>query len=397
MFRRHQGPGQGVFTVLLFAVIIVTLAGNADTRGLQQRAVTADMAADVLTLFCPSDITLDCPFDIAPEYTGRPRITGGTPPYDTTYLDVGRECCCIDTFVRVWCVTDFVGTVDTCMQTIVFKDDVPPEITCPPDVDYECDSIGDFGYATATDNCDLNPRITHIDSVMFERCPWEAWGIRTWIATDYCGNADTCYQRISVQDSKTPVIVYCPPDTVVACDFNMAELSHAIAIDNCNPQLDMDYEVARLPGQAPCNYSIVRSWEFTDGCCNTIACQQRVTVREVPGAADAADDGIAIREVPEQSVAVVPAEIRVSCRPNPTDEGTAIMYSLPVQGSVTVDIYDIQGRRVISLVRDEKPAGSHAVDWTGSDSDGRPVTSGVYFCRVKIKDGPGILEKIIKM
>ena len=115
----------------------------------------------------------------------------------------------------------------------------------------------------------------------------------------------------------------------------------------------MDYEAARLPGQAPCDYWIVRSWEFTDGCCNKIACQQRVTVQALPDAADAADTPIESRDVPEESMAAVPTEFKVSCHPNPTGGGTTIAYSLPVPGSVTVDIYDIQGRILVSLTSDE--------------------------------------------
>jgi hypothetical protein len=397
MFRRHDEAGTRIATVLLFVVIIAVLTGSADTRGLRRRAVRVGMTKAQLTLICPPDVTTDCALRIFPEYTGRPRITGGKPPYDTTFGDVGRECCCVDTFLRVWKVTDAAGTVDTCIQTIVFNDNVPPEIVCPADVEFECDDIGDFGIATATDNCDPSPRITYTNSVEFQRCPWELWGTRTWIATDHCGNADTCYQRISIQDSEAPVIVYCPPDTVVACDFVLGKLGHAVAIDNCNPKPDMRYEAARLPGQPPCDYWIVRSWEFSDGCCNMTACQQKVTVRDVPDAVDESDERIPNREVPEQSIAALPTEFQVRCHPNPTDGGTTIVYSLPVQASVSVEIYDIQGRRVISLASGGRPAGNHTLDWTGSDSEGRPVTPGVYFCRLKTKDGPAILEKIVKM
>ena len=397
MFRKHQAPGSRMSTVLLILVVIAVFAGSADSRGLKSRAVTADAVNDNLELFCPPDYSTDCPFHIFPEYAGRPTSRGGSPPYDTTFSDVGRECCCVDTFIRVWKVIDAAGAVDTCLQTIVFNDNVPPEIVCPPDVEFECDNVGSFGIATATDNCDPGPTITYTDSVEFQRCPWELWGVRTWIATAKCGNADTCHQRISIQDSQAPVIVYCPPDTVVGCDFRMGELAHAVAIDNCNPNPDVDYEAARLPGQSPCDYWIVRSWEFTDGCCNTVACHQKVTVQDVPDGMSPSDGQSSRPEVLAEAQGAPPSEFGVTCRPNPTDGGTTITYSLPVQAGVSVDIYDVQGRKVLSLADGLRWAGNHTVEWSGKDREGRSVTSGIYFCRLKVNDGPQIFEKIIKM
>jgi hypothetical protein len=68
--------------------------------------------------------------------------------------------------------------------------------------------------------------------------------------------------------------------------------------------------------------------------------------------------------------------------PNPFNPATTIEYYLPVTGSVTLDVYDAAGRRIVRLVDAIQESGNHSVDWNGYDSDGRQVSSGVYFYRI---------------
>ena len=64
--------------------------------------------------------------------------------------------------------------------------------------------------------------------------------------------------------------------------------------------------------------------------------------------------------------------------PNPFNPSTVISYQLPVNGEVTLKVYDILGREVITLVNEEKPAGSYEVEFKGSK-----YASGVYFYQLK--------------
>jgi ligand-binding sensor domain-containing protein len=68
--------------------------------------------------------------------------------------------------------------------------------------------------------------------------------------------------------------------------------------------------------------------------------------------------------------------------PNPFNPETRIEYHLAEKGSVFLEIYDVTGRRVRSLVRGELDTGVHEQVWDGTDDAGRPVTSGVYLCRL---------------
>ena len=64
--------------------------------------------------------------------------------------------------------------------------------------------------------------------------------------------------------------------------------------------------------------------------------------------------------------------------PNPFNALTIIRYSLPSASDVTIEIFDILGRRVETLVQGEQPAGYHQVVW-----DAENQSSGMYFYRIQ--------------
>src|SRR5439155_14883219 len=67
--------------------------------------------------------------------------------------------------------------------------------------------------------------------------------------------------------------------------------------------------------------------------------------------------------------------------PNPARAGTAFRFALPAAGPVALELFDLSGRRVRTLVRGVLGAGSHTVAWHGHDDGGAPVPSGVLFAR----------------
>ena len=131
-----------------------------------------------------------------------------------------------------------------------------------------------------TDNCDPNPTVVYEDSVIFERCDYEYTILRTYTATDASGNSASCSHRILILDTTPPVITYCPSDVVLSCDANLEGLGHATATDNCNPEPEITYETVVVPGACPQERKVIRSWEVTDNCCNTVACHQVVTIED---------------------------------------------------------------------------------------------------------------------
>ena len=95
--------------------------------------------------------------------------------------------------------------------------------------------------------------------------------------------------------------------------------------------------------------------------------------------------------VDDQEVPVAAALPRVlGARPNPFNPATEIVVELPSAGAARVEIFDVAGRRVRSLVDGVLPAGRTAVAWDGRDDRGRELASGTFVCRVGMAGGEGV-------
>ncbi len=64
--------------------------------------------------------------------------------------------------------------------------------------------------------------------------------------------------------------------------------------------------------------------------------------------------------------------------PNPFNPSTVISYQLPISGKVSIKVYDILGREIVTLINEEKPAGNYKVEF-----DGTALPSGIYFYRLQ--------------
>jgi hypothetical protein len=69
--------------------------------------------------------------------------------------------------------------------------------------------------------------------------------------------------------------------------------------------------------------------------------------------------------------------------PNPFNLHTTLRFSLAQTGRVELTIFDVNGRKVRSLVDEQREAGLHEVAWDGTDDAGRPVTSGVFWSQLQ--------------
>ncbi len=83
----------------------------------------------------------------------------------------------------------------------------------------------------------------------------------------------------------------------------------------------------------------------------------------------------------EKRVAAEPTVFSIGSYPNPFNPSTTISYSVPENSSVKLDIYDVAGRKVRSLVDESRSAGYHNVVWNGRDENGSQVSSGMYLYR----------------
>jgi uncharacterized delta-60 repeat protein len=82
-----------------------------------------------------------------------------------------------------------------------------------------------------------------------------------------------------------------------------------------------------------------------------------------------------------------PSEFELSQNyPNPFNPSTKIEFNLVKSGFVTLQIYDILGRKVRTLVSEELSSGYKSVIWDGKNEEGDAVASGVYFYQLKVGD-----------
>ena len=68
--------------------------------------------------------------------------------------------------------------------------------------------------------------------------------------------------------------------------------------------------------------------------------------------------------------------------PNPFNPSTLIPFEISAGGHVRLDVFNILGQRVVTLVDEVRPAGLHRAQWDGTDAAGRGVGAGVYIYRL---------------
>jgi len=69
--------------------------------------------------------------------------------------------------------------------------------------------------------------------------------------------------------------------------------------------------------------------------------------------------------------------------PNPFNPITNIAYSIKETGKVTIEIYNLKGQLVKLLINEVKETGDHTAIWNGKDDSGKPISSGIYFYKLK--------------
>lgn len=79
-----------------------------------------------------------------------------------------------------------------------------------------------------------------------------------------------------------------------------------------------------------------------------------------------------------------PRDIEIRVEPNPLNPLSTIQFDLSRAATVTVDVFDVAGRRVATLVDGVLAAGPQAIPWNGDDDRGAPVSSGTYFIRARV-------------
>lgn len=72
--------------------------------------------------------------------------------------------------------------------------------------------------------------------------------------------------------------------------------------------------------------------------------------------------------------------------PNPFNPITSISYQVQSSGDVVLNIYDVLGNKIKTLVNESKPVGDYQIKWDGTNQNGERLSSGQYFYQLKVGD-----------
>jgi len=250
-------------------------SGNVVVVELYVRIV--DTTAPVIT-GVPADVSVDCanvPAPASPDVTDNCDIDPSL-----TFEEILNGDDCNYTITRIWTATDNCGNITTVAQVITVTDQIAPVFAgIPADITVDCGSIPNPAVPTVTDNCDPDISYVFNESPLTGNCIDDYSIIRTWTASDRCGNTTTTTQVINIEDNTAPQILVSPTSIALECDEDIPE-PDAVATDNCDAFVDLIFDETVMNGDCPNNYTIVRTWTATDDCGNTSIETQTITVED---------------------------------------------------------------------------------------------------------------------
>ncbi len=81
--------------------------------------------------------------------------------------------------------------------------------------------------------------------------------------------------------------------------------------------------------------------------------------------------------------------------PNPFNPTTTLSFSIIEDSNIELSIYNIKGQKVKQLVNDQLSAGEHSIVWDGKDDNNQPVSSGIYFYKLKVNNKNITIKKCL--
>lgn len=108
-----------------------------------------------------------------------------------------------------------------------------------------------------------------------------------------------------------------------------------------------------------------------------------------------ADLGVGVpQEVNEEKYIIPDMAVLRQNFPNPFNDRTLIRFKINSLAKVEIDVFDINGRRVKTLLTEDMEPGIYKISWNGISDNGEKVGTGIYFCRLSI-DHNNIYRKML--
>ncbi len=252
--------------------------GNTSSH--QQIINVTDNSAPVFNGVLPANVTVDC--DVIPAASLLTATDNcGAAQVSFSENEVAGSCAGNYTIHRSWTATDECGNASTHVQIIQVQSLTAPEFegTLPANISVSCDEIPAAPTLSASGSCGLSVDIQFNESWAGGICTGSGTMIRTWTATDECGNTSQHVQTITVLDNEAPVFSgVMPTNAIVECD-NIPIAPVLAASDNCGAA---NVTFAETISNATCanEYTLTRIWTATDGCGNSQQHIQVLTIQD---------------------------------------------------------------------------------------------------------------------
>jgi hypothetical protein len=196
---------------------------------------------------------------------------------DVTVSESVNGTGCEQMLIRTWIATDDCGNTNIATQSISLIDETPPLFLNPiSEGTVECSQLDDLPLPEVADNCGGEVSITFSDEAISEGC--EAEILRTYIATDLCGNSAALTHIIHVIDLSPPLFAGILAGTFVDCSSIPPAITPTVS-DACNSD-DLEIIFSEQYLGEGCSYTILRRWEATDACGNQVVAQRYIFVQD---------------------------------------------------------------------------------------------------------------------
>ena len=239
-----------------------------------QTITVQDTTAPELTI--PADYTAECSDDLVMDAAIASDNCGDVTIEEVSETIAG-DCAGNYTITRTFTATDDAGNSTSATQTITVEDTTAPELTIPADYTAECSDELILDDAMASDNCGA----VSIE-VSSETIDGDAAGnytvVRTFTATDDCGNSTSATQTITVEDTTAPEFTSVPADYTAECSDELV-MDAASASDNCG-EVTIEEVSETIAGDCAGSYTITRTFTATDDAGNSTSATQTITVED---------------------------------------------------------------------------------------------------------------------
>ncbi len=232
----------------------------------------------------------------------------------------------------------------TAPVTIMYSgsDQSAPVLTAPMDANYSCgELVPAMLPLPAADNCDVSPKVTMSEVKTTDNGPNDYVLVRTWTATDLCGNDTTVQQTITVKDVAAPRIISCANPKTTFADGNCGAAVPAFTgdirlTDDCKEFTPVTITQSPAAGTVLGTGVHTITITATDGSGNSSSCTTTFTVKDITPPVITACAALQVQEVSSNGCSGVVPDYRnsITVQDNCTSRDQLTITQHPAAGTV---------------------------------------------------------------